>query len=310
MKNKAVVAVIAVAAVVLAIIFIKQPFTHEKSAKKLASIAKAEKSKPAAALPAKKVFSKGMGALTVKIKGSNNKPLSLRIMAFSADSKNSSVFIAAFSTERTQELFPGTYDIEIDTVPAKIYKNVMVSEGKETVQDFEAVTGAINIKALNSKKKEASIPARILYPKYNLTVSTIITNRPAEIVPGVYNIDIETLPRQMKNDIKIEGGKETILDMGIVSGSVTVKAVDENGKEARASVRIKSSANNAIVASTITNRTLEVSPGEYDVEVLSTPNQTKKGVKIIAGEEATIEVSIQSVAQQSASKVSAPAKRK
>ena len=308
MKNKVVVAVIVVAAVALAIIFIKHSFTHQKAAKGPASAAKTEKSKPAAAsaaLPAKKVFSKGMGALTVKVKGTNDKPQSLRVRAFSADSKNSSVFVTALSTERMQELSPGAYDIEIDTIPAKIYKNVTISEGKETIQDLAVVTGSINIKALNSKKKDASIQARILYPKSNIIVSTFAVNRPFEVVPGLYNIEIDTLPRQTKNNIKIEGGKETLLDLGIVAGSVLVKAADENGKEAHVGVRVKNPANNAIVTSAITNKPLELSPGEYDIEVLSTPSQTKKGVKVAAGEETAIEVSVKAAAQ-----ASAPAKRK
>ena len=79
-----------------------------------------------------------------------------------------------------------------------------------------------------------------------------------------------------------------------------VKAADENGKEARVSVRIKSPANNAAVASTVTNRSFEVSPGEYDIEILSTPNQTKKGVKITAGEETSVGIVIQSPPPQAA----------
>ena len=298
MKNKTVVAVIAVVAVVLAVIFIKHSFIHGHAAKKaVVSVVKAEKSKSAAAMPAKKVFSKGMGGLTVKAHGSNDKPQNLRIRAFGVDSKNSSVFVAAFGTERMQELSPGTYDLEIETTPAKIYKNVAVSEDKETVQDLGPVTGSLNIKALNSKKKESPVLVKIVYPKSNLMVAVATANRPFEIVPGIYNIDIETLPRQTKNDIRIEAGKETMLDLGVVSGTLIVKALDENGKEARVSVRIKNSVNNAAVASTVTNKPIEIGPGEYDVEILSSPFQTKKGVKITAGEETSIGIVIQSLPQ-------------
>ena len=88
---------------------------------------------------------------------------------------------------------------------------------------------------------------------------------------------------------------------------MVVKAVNEDGKEARAAVRIKNPANNTIVTSTITNRALEVAPGEYDIEVLSTPVQAKKGVRVNAGEETTIEVSIKS---QPAAQPPGPGKRK
>ena len=305
MKNKTVVAVIAVVAVILGVIFIKHSFVHGKAAKKGTPAAKAEKSKSAPVIPAKKVFSKGMGGLTVKVKGSNDKYQNLRIRAFGVDNNNSSTFLAAFGTERMQELTSGTYDIEIETIPAKIYKNVAVKEGKETVQDFGSVTGSLNVKALNSKKKESPVSVKIIYPRSNLMVAAATANRPFEIVPGTYNIEIETLPHQTKSNVKIEAGKETVLDLGVVSGSLIVKAVDEEGKEARVGIRVKNPANNTIVASTIANRAVEVGPGEYDVDIFSTPVQTKKGVKISAGEETVTEVSVKSPPP-----IPAPAKRK
>ena len=310
MKNKAVVVVIAVVVIVLGIIFIKNTFVHSKAAKKTAPVVKGEKSKSAVAMPAKKVFQKGMGGLTVRVKGSGDKYQNLKVRAFSADNKNSSVFFAAFGTERMQDLTPGTYDIEIETTPAQIYKNVSVSEGKETVQDLGAITGSLNIKALNSKKKDASIPVKVMRQKSNLMAAAVTTNRPLEIAPGAYNIEIETLPHQAKNDVKIEGGKETVLDLGVVSGSLVIKALDENGKDARASVRIKNPADNSAVASTVTNRPIEIGPGEYDVEILSSPFQTKKGVKIVSGEETSVGILIQAPPPQAASKATAPAKKK
>ena len=52
MKNKGVVVVIAVVAVVFGIIFIKNSFMHGKAVKKSAPATKSEKSKSAAASPA------------------------------------------------------------------------------------------------------------------------------------------------------------------------------------------------------------------------------------------------------------------
>ena len=69
-------------------------------------------------------------------------------------------------------------------------------------------------------------------------------------------------------------------------------AVDEKEKEARLGVRVKSAKSSSVVATTITGRALEIAPGEYDIEVLSLPAQTKKGVKIAAGEETALEFSV------------------
>lgn len=300
MRNKFVVVVV-VAMVGLALIFFARSCSSGKSVNKNAPAAKGAKQKGAIpAAPAKAVFSKGMGGLTVRLKSSDGKPQYVRVKAFGDDGRNSSVYITSFGSERMQELAPGAYDIELDTLPPKIYKNINISEGKEAVQDFGAMTGSINIKALNSKKKDASLTARLLRAKSNILVAVAMANKPSEIIPGTYNLEIDTLPRQTKNDVRIEPGKQTVIDLGVVSGSVVAKAVDENGKEARLGVRIKNPANGSIVTTTVTNRALEIAPGEYDIEVMATPAQTKKGVKIAAGEETALEFSVTAPAQASA----------
>ena len=302
MKNK-IVFIAVVAVIGVAIIFFVRSCSSGKAVSKTVPAVKGMKQKGALPVspPAKKTFSKGMGALTIKINSSDNKPQYLRVKAFSADEKNSSVYITAFGSERTQELAPGIYDIEIDTIPPKLYKNINISEGKETIRDLGAVTGSINVKALNSKKKDATLSIKIMRAKSNILVSSVVSNRPSEIVPGLYDLDIETLPRQTKNDVRIESGKQTVLDLGVVSGSIIAKAVDEKEKEARLGVRVKNAKSSSVVATTITGRALEIAPGEYDIEVLSLPAQTKKGVKIAAGEETALEFSVSAPPQTPAS---------
>ncbi|MDD5428048.1 MAG: hypothetical protein PHI58_02295 [Candidatus Omnitrophica bacterium] len=310
MKNKIIiVAVIAVAAV-LALVFVRSCAVMKKGAKRSpAAAVKSEKAK----VPAKKTFSKGMGGLTVKAKGSNNRPQFLKMRAFVSDGKGSSVFVAALTAGRMQELLPGTYDIEIETTPAKIYKDIRVNEGKETVEDLGPVTGSITVKALNSKKKEVFLPVKIMYPRTNYIAASIMTNRPAEIASGVYNINIETFPHQIKNGVKIEKGKETIIDLGVASGSLIIKTLDESGKEVRLSARVKDPKTGSVVASAVSNKAGEIAPGEYDIELSSVPIQVKKGVKIIAGEETAVEFSVKSqpvTQSQPAAQAAATVKRK
>ena len=306
MKIKGIIiAVIILAALV--IIFVGRPFISKKTAKNTAAHSKTEKGKEAAS-PAKKALSKGMGGLTVKIQESNNKPRYLRLRAFRSEGGNSSAFITAFGSERMQELPPGTYDIEIDTVPPVLYKNVNIAEGKETLKDIGVITGLLNIKALSSKNKESSLPIRVMYPKSNFMVSAMIANRPAEILPGTYDIIIETSPKQKKEGVRVESGKTTTVDLGVIAGSVLTKVFDTNGKEVRLGVRVKNPADNSVVASTVTNRGIEVAPGEYDIEIMSAPAQTKKGVKINAGEETVAEFSVQN--PPAAQTAPAPAKKR
>lgn len=296
MKGKKLIIVAIIIVIALAILFVLRHSSKSTAVKKAAPVtaAKADKAKTAATAAkaplAKKTFTKGMGGLTVNIKGSGERQIPVKVRAFKIGDKNIGVYITSFTTNRMQEILPGTYDIEVDTAPQTIYKGITVSADKETVKDLGQVTGSITVKALNSKKEEASMAVRVMHAGSSFLAATIPTNRRVDIMPGNYDVNIEMTPRIVKNNFKIETGKENVLDLGVVSGGLIVKAVDENGKEARIGVRVKESGKNTIVAFSVTNNPLEVAPGTYDVEAMSTPPQIKKDVKIVAGEETAIEV--------------------
>ena len=295
MKNRMlIVGIIVIIFIVLGVIIIKPLIVKKRVAAKSSAAQKAEaaKAKPTAVTLAKKVISKDRGGLTIKILDSKNKDMAITVRAFkSADSK-SSVFEASFVSSRMAELVPGTYDIEINTVPQKIYKNISVSEGKENIEDLGNVTGSLNVKALNSKKKNAAYPINILYPKSNVRTATTSTNRSFEIVAGTYDLEIGTLPKQARKDVKIEAGKEIVVDLGAPCGALVVKTIDENKKEARAIVKIIKSETGEAVTSSSTGRTMELLAGTYDVEMLSGQKQVKKGIKVNAGEETGVEFTV------------------
>jgi len=192
-----------------------------------------------------------------------------------------------------QELLPGTYDIQIQTIPPIFYKGITVSKGKETVEDLGAIVGALNVKLINSKKKDANIPVRILFQKSGMTVASGTTNRPIQLLPGIYDVEISIVPRQLKKDIKVEAGKEVSVDLGYSMGSIVIKAVDENNKEARLNARIKKADTGEVVASIVTNKPVEVFKGTYIVELASSPVQTKKDVVVEAGSESAVEFTVQ-----------------
>lgn len=262
-----------------------------------AAVQKAGKGK-AQGVPARKQLSKDMGGLTVKMLNTKGKEVYIRMKVFKVTDAKSSLYVTSITTNRMQELAPGTYDIEMETIPQRIYKNIRVTGNKEIVEDLGCPTGSITIKAINSKKKEASYLARILYPKSNVMVTAASTNRPLELIPGIYDVEVETLPRQVKRDVKIAAGKETVLDLGGSSGSLIVKAVDDSGKEVRYTARIRNASNNDIITSAATNRPVEIQQGVYNIEIVSNPVQSKKDVKVSAGTETVVEFGVQSPARQ------------
>ena len=306
-KSKNLIIAVVILVLALGFIFVSKPFFKNRNGKKTISSVRADGKNDPYVSAANKTFTKGMGGITVTVRGSDDKKQSVRIRAFRKLDKNSSVYVTTFVSDRLTELFPGTYDMVVETIPQTIYKNITVSEGNETVKDLGVMTGAIIVKAINSKEKDMMASIRMMYPKSNFLAAVAVTNRQMEMIPGVYDMIIETMPRQTKNNFKIEAGKVNVLDLGVVSGALIVKAVDENKKAVRMGVRVKSVGTNTAIASMVTNNAIELIPGAYDVDILSKPVQAKKDIKITAGKDTVIEAA---VSPQLVQKPAVPVKKK
>lgn len=304
MKNKKLVIVVAVAALIAGFMFIKGSNVFKPRAAK--KIVTAGQVLPVKA-PVKKAISKDMGGLTVKVQGSNKMDMNLKISTYRVMDKKSSVYAASSVSSRMQELSPGLYDIQIETTPPMIYKGIQVSMGKETIEDLGTVTGAINVKLLNAKKKDAFLPFKVLYQKSAAVSASGTTNKAVELLPGKYDLDIGTLPRQTKKDVVVTAGREALIDFGFVMGTLTVSAVDENNKAVRLNARIKKADTGEVVTSIATNRPVEILKGAYIVELLSSPIQTKKDIIIEAGSELAAEFIVKVPAPMPA-KVQVPVK--
>lgn len=285
--KKLVIAAIAFLVVVaIGLFFIVKP----KDAKQPAKPAAAGKvSKAVPAPESKKAISKDMGALIVKLTGSKGTDVTLRMKVFRHVDSRSSILAGMHTTNRAIELSPGTYDIEIETMPAKIYKGVNVAKGRETVENLGRVTGSLEVKAAGPGNKAVSYPVRVLHSKTTVPAATGVSNRPIELVAGVYDVEIGSMPKQVRKDLKIEAGKEQTLDAG-AAGVIAVKVIDESGKEVKGFVRIKKAEGGDVVASPAASRPVELMAGTYIVESAANPNVRKSDVKVIAGEEVSVEL--------------------
>ena len=289
--------------------------------KSMLSAGKGKKTAPAAQvkngskkLPVKKekIISKGRGGLTTRILNSKNTEIPMRVKVFRVIDSRSSIYAASTVGGRMQELLPGVYDIEIDTVPQKIFKNVKIEEGKETTEDLGCVTGSLIVRVINAKKSPAYYPLRIMYGKIDEMVTAFMTNKTLELVPGVYDIEIGTSPRQYKKDVKIEAGKETIADLGCLTGILIVKTVNADKKDVRCNVRVTKADTNEIVSAAASNKPVELIKGKYNIDVMSSPRQSKKDVTVNTGEESVIEFTVvapQAVSQKAAAPAKMPASR-
>lgn len=305
MRNKKLIIGIIVTVAFIGFIMVIKAMVSSAKGKKVVATTQAKPALKKAL--AKKLISKGKGALTVKILNHKNAEIPMRIKMFKVADSKSSVYAASTAGSRMQELLPGTYDIEVDTVPQKIFKNLKVNEGKETVENLGCVTGSLIVKTVNAKKAPAYYPLRILYGKTNEMVTASMTNKAVEIVPAIYDIEIGTSPRLYKKDVRIEAGKEVMVDLGCLTGTLVVKTMDENKNDVRCTVRVTKADTGEIVSSAASNKPIELGKGKYNIDVLSSPKQNKKDVVVNTGEELTIEfTAVAPIAPQKGA--SAPAK--
>ncbi|MCM8761053.1 MAG: hypothetical protein NC938_02225 [Candidatus Omnitrophica bacterium] len=293
-KKKELMIVASVLVFILGAVVVAGMFSAKRLPARQPAIKSKDAPKPGAALKAtaKRTFSKGMGGLTVRLKGADDKEILSRVRAFKSIDTGSAALMAVFTSNRMQELPPGNYDIEVDGVPQKIYKNITVSKDKETIKDLGRPSGSFLIKALNSKNKEANYPIRIFYPKSNFLITTSMANRPLEIMAGVYDIEIGSSPKIVEEGVRIEQGKVKVLDMGVITGALLVKALDEGGKERRYTIRVKRQDKGDVVATGVTGRPIELLAGTYVVELVAMPAQSKKDIKIEKGAETTLDFEV------------------
>ena len=310
LNKKLVITAVVVVALIGSIMLIKGVFSSKKG-KKSAPVTSA-KVVSGKKIVAKKAISKGKGGLTVRILNYKNAEIPMKAKIFKAVNADSSVYASSTVGGRMMELLPGTYDIELDTVPQKIFKNVKVNEGKETIKDLGCVTGALIVKTINAKKAPAYFPLRVLYGRTNDMVTAFMTNKPLEIIPGTYDIEIGTSPRQYKKDVRVEGGRESIVDMGCLTGTLIVRVKDENMKDVRCNVKVLKTGTNEMVSSSSSNKPVELGKGKYNIEVMSSPRQSKKDVTVNTAEESVVEFTVASpiIPQKVSRPTARPAKAK
>lgn len=297
MKNRyVVIALVLLGAAVLLIAF--RPLLLKKAparAAKATAPAKTEAVKKAVKTPAVKPITKGRGALTVKMTDTKGKAVSLNVRAFRSEASRPAIYETMFKANVTQELVPGTYDLVIDTLPASIHKGIRVDEGKENIHNLGTVTGNLTVKTLNSQKAATSYALVITASKSGNPVVSVSTNRAVDIMPGSYDIDIGTMPKLVKRDIRVEAAREAVLDLGCVTGALLVKAIDENGADVRQGVTISKADSKEAVAKGQTGKTIELLPGTYAVEIMTTPRQAKKEIAVVAGERVAVDYIVSSL---------------
>jgi hypothetical protein len=150
------------------------------------------------------------GMVIVKAVSQAKKPVNFPVRVFYPDSK---MLAAAAVTNKPFEVLAGDYDVDIATAPVQHKKAFKVEKGKENVINIEATTGMLLIKALDENGVPADRPVRIKGAGAAELVASGLTNRPIELVSGVYDIDILSKPVQVQKNIAVKTGEDTVINI-------------------------------------------------------------------------------------------------
>jgi len=297
-KNMFVVAGIVIL-LILAVVLVLRPSVNKKQpvkkqAAKETVTAQAKKTAlPAPKPAAKREIPKDVGLLIVKASGSNNKPTYAGIRIFKVLDSQSSLFYVSGTSNAFIKLPPGNYDIELNALPPKLYKNVKVAPGQENVVDLGAVTGSLKIRIVDQAGKNENYDVKVFHAKSRNIVCSVASNRSIELLPGIYDLEITTLPPDTRKDVKVEAGKENLVDAGSITGTLTVKATkSSDGTPLEGMAFVKRPGTNESLATISTNKMVRLLRGSYQVELSGDKTKTKKDVTIEVGKDSVLEFSI------------------
>lgn len=114
------------------------------------------------------------------------------------------------------ELPPGTYDISYynGTALNRTTKyGVEIKTGQDTRIEFEQA-GRILVKALDQNGKEIDLSVEAIPNRQDFQGLIFNTNKPQELIPGVYNLNGYNGPLGFKREgIEIKSGKETLIEI-------------------------------------------------------------------------------------------------
>ena len=181
------------------------------------------------------------------------------------------------STKRPEQLKPGTY--VIGTRKQELTR-VEVMAGKNIVVDMADVTGSVAVKGIAGGLVYLYEPGKTY--KQSLAQFIKSTKRPEQLKPGTYVIGTH---KQELTRVEVTAGKNIVVDMADVTGSVAVKGITrglvylyEPGKTYKQSLAqfIKS-----------TKRPEQLKPGTY---VLGTNKQELGTIELKLGEKLTVDL--------------------
>jgi hypothetical protein len=214
MKNVFRMTLLMLLLLLLAVLALVKIFVSEKPQSGLPDYIKGVKARPKAVKAAKTIKS-GFGLITVELQGSGRKKTTVGVRLFKLNDPRTSIYYGTMLSGRPHEVVPGRYDILVDVTPPRIYKDAEVAAGKEKTIDLGCITGALKVKVRDSDGKELFSPVAVLKPGTADIVTTAMASRPAEIGPGVYDVELLSGAREKEKGVNVRPGEETVVEFTV-----------------------------------------------------------------------------------------------
>ncbi len=227
---------------------------------------------------------RGRSALRVEVLGEGERQVTVGIELRDAGRQ---AVVQRFMAWIDAPVPPGTYDLVVGTAPRTIYRGITVSEHTQAVLRMR--TGALRIELIGPTGSRLDAPADLFIHKTATPVRSFPAWYNQPVLPGLYDIIVNSAPRVVSRGVEVKAGQPTVLQVGLArlrvdvaapSGTLPDATVELRDPETGEGVRAISSASDQVVAA-----------GTYDVALRGAPGYPLRGVQIRPGEMKTVRAS-------------------
>jgi hypothetical protein len=179
-------------------------------------------------------------------------------------------------------LLAGTYDIIVNTEPELVFEDIVVERGGMSEIALPS-GGELVVRGLDS----AGAPLdRWVFVYADFESDEVIagadTNEVVPLLPGSYTVYVDLDPDFIFDDVVVESGRLTELEVAQM-GSLVVEALDADGGPLEEDVYIYAPGEDDVLGGGDTDNPFDMPPGTYDVDVNLNPRVTIAGVTIEPG---------------------------
>ncbi len=180
----------------------------------------------------------------------------------------------------------GTYHVQVDMGDTlAVREAVTVAPGQTT----RLVMGGDEpgLLTILAPEFETPPPTRVLLYREGRT-DTLMVGTPTPLAPGVYRMEVHTLPRFVGGEVRIESAGEATVTLP-ATAALGVRLLGTDGPIPGVRVSVREPMTGEVYGSFPTGERRLVMPGVFDLEVATAPPITVTRVTLVPGEERIVE---------------------